>query len=687
MQALFAVLIFAFSTLALSPLVVAQPTGEYPRAEERAKMLAELERPPQVLQIDFNSKVGSREQAFLEIFAREYWPIATKLEALSLRASILYVAIDRALYNDEAENKAWEATQVAAEKEADAINASEQKQEIVRRLARAAEGLTGDLPDLARQNAENQERFVFGEADLPLKNRLTEVEAAIQSIANNSPVARHLDHYSRRSIEIDRAFRRGELSFAQATGQIEAMAKKNYAAHGQYIATAARALLDEAAILRTELARRKGFKNWAEYQLSANARYFAPDLQSIASRTAFLDSLLTSTKEAHRAFLQQRIREIPGVPQAIRRDVAKIRRSQLSLLNLPTESIVAEYFPVGNVEAVWKEAMKASGFSPSVVDGYSLDSYPRRGKQTHAYMANVKSHQPTQFRIDARTMKVAVPRAVPGRWTPALIYVVQNFRADGLDSYVTAFHEGGHYLDYKHRRDALGFGQASSYSETHSTTMEHFFADPQFLLAVGRAKDGTAIPEVKVREYLANEAGNRLGSLRGQSVNALFDLQLWDHAYEPGGESFVDRSLRLQAELYERYMFSRQGVFLDGIDARYGRYSTDHFYGGQVRYIGYIFADVAAKLSYQRLLDVLEKTTGRRTLLNQPSLAKLLIDGYYKDGFALPFPLATERFTGQPFDPKAMAAAVNRSVEGWISSRPAAPSGGIRLASCQGLFH
>src|SRR5581483_2405682 len=108
----------------------------------------------------------------------------------------------------------------------------------------------------------------------------------------------------------------------------------------------------------------------------------------------------------------------------------------------------------------------------------------------------------------------------------AIISIVQNYRDDGPEAMSTAFHEGGHFLDYSHRADLLGNGSATAYSETHSMMMETFLTDPEFLNATARARDGTAIPKELMQKFIANHRVNQLFEFRKITARALFDLLL-----------------------------------------------------------------------------------------------------------------------------------------------------------------
>ena len=671
--------VFTMGSMPASNAATSSTDDAYPRETERATLLesiASLEE--QKLQIENLAKASPNAQRFLEIFRTEFWPLAVRLSAMNERESLLYVANDRALYADEAEKKAWNQEMIDLSEASSKISTSESYRDLVRRLGEAAEGLTGDLAELARRMLRQQERSGFDTAQLPTLNRLGKIMNEVKQIANESPISKHLAATARESDAIEKKFRSGEISFTDAYLALEALRSKGGAAHGQYVAQTASELLNEAAILRTELARAKGFKNWAEFQVSNNAEHYANGYRTTTERITFLRDLLSTTQDTHRAFYEQRIRETPGVPEDLKADLRNFRSSQSGLFSLPTDSLVLEYFPVENVESFWRQTMLESGFSETALSRITLDSYPREGKQTHAYMMPARSHQPYVIRVDAETLNVPIPRQVPGTWMPANIQIVQNMRADGPDAYSTAFHEGGHGLDFSHRQDVLGLGQDSSYAETHSMTMENFLLDRDFLLAKARTRDGKPIPADLVDLYIANSKLNALSSLRGQSLNSLYDLELWNHAYERGGESFVDRATRLSAELSDTYMFANNGRMVDGVNTLYARFSTDHFYGGQVGYIGYVFAEMAATMSYEQLLDILEERTGRRTLLNQPEIAKLLIEGYYKRGFAKEFPVATEDFTKKKFDARETAKLINRSVDSWVQMR--------RVSRCEAIF-
>ena len=100
---------------------------------------------------------------------------------------------------------------------------------------------------------------------------------------------------------------------------------------------------------------------------------------------------------------------------------------------------------------------------------------------------------------------------------------------------------------------------------------------------------------------------------------------------------------------------------------------TGHFYSGNVRYFGYVYANVAAQMTADYLWDTLEKKTGRRTFYRQPDMARLLIEGQYQDGFRMPFPTVTEKLTGRKFRPQRLIEEINQPLEAFVKSNQKKP--------------
>lgn len=647
-------LIFSF---AIS--VFAQTTPlEYPRAEERAKvleLLKEVKAREGTLEISDWDQRTEKEKAFLDHYRTQIFPFEIEYERLQSVAGILSVSIDRALYNDEAEKNAWIAEMDAAEIQASSKVAAEEYKVALKRSAELAAGLTGELPDEARKSYEYDQLKGFNETLMPLVEKLTRMSTIITQKSNLSKVTGNdLAVYQQGLEDLEKDFRAGRIGFADATRKIAELWSKGFHAKGEDLATTAREELNETARIRTELARAKGFSNWAEYVTASEKYTHERGFATAEERIAFLTRVLEETLPAQIRFRQWLKAQHPGIPSE------NIDNRNSFLLVPETDTMVTEYFPVENVNNFWHQTMLEMGFTPQSYENINLDSFPRENKQTHAYMANVVSMRPKQVRLVPGKLNFELP--APGEaWSPAMIYIVQNARIDGMDAYSTVFHEGGHGLDYSHRLSVIGVGTAYGYTETASMTMERFFADREFLLAKGRTRDGRQIPAAVVDQFLENQAMLAAIGSRGQVFNALFDLLIWKEAYTSSSTPFVDRMMQIYDELQAKY-FPGPKVFPPDVRPGSRMLATSHFYSGEVRYFGYIVADMSAQMTADALWDFALETSGRRTFLNQPTLAKKLIEGQYQRGHSKKFPLSVEEFTGKKFRPESLIQTINGAV-------------------------
>lgn len=638
----------------------------FDRVKERRETLDLIAHPPiQQLKLVDTDTATPQESAFVTFFKDEIWPSMSRVTELSFLSGMYNVAVDRALYDiepngDSPEKKDWQKRQVDADNEIQKIITSNEWKARVKNWAQLAEQgtLSGTLADFARRIWKEMELGIFSEAELPSLERMTKVMQDISDISNTSPLVPVLPKTEQAINATIDAYFKGQVSFEEAWKKIESLQPKGKAAHGQDVATKARDLLEEAAVLRTTLAKSKGFSSWAAYQVAQEARHYAEPFKTPEGRIQFLRDLLKATEGPYRDFLIKRLSEIPGA------SLDTLRRTQLSLLELESASLIRKYLPKEKIDEIWRAAMTASGFDPKLFETIRLDGYPRENKYTHAYMANVSNHAPKELTIHAKGLGVEAPAVDPLTWFPAHVYIVQNFRDNGPDAYETAFHEGGHGLDYSLREDLLQNEAAYGYVETHSMMMEQFLDDVEYLLSIGRDSDGNPIPRELAEKFVLNSRINTLMRQRTQFAYALYDLMLWSVPYTPDSEHFVDRARRLFGELVESAGLAT-GAIVEGVDWRMGGFATNHFYSGNVRYIGYIVAQMAADMSARKLHNVLKEKTGRETFLSQPLIAEILINGYYRKGFELPFPKSIEQFTGEPFSPDTTVKNMLKTIQNY----------------------
>lgn len=589
---------------------------------------------------------SDKARALAEFYRDHIHSRAQKVKRLNLEAGVMSVALDRALYDDESEKSAWEARQEAAENALSELQTDADWKKNVATFESLAEGQTGKLADYARRLAARG-RLEFGERELPVLQKVNKLAIEIAAIAKSWPHIEQLADVEREGNDIEEKFFAGDISFADAWPKLEALQARGRTAHGQFIAEEAERHLQEVAELFTQLAVSKGFKTWAEYQMAVQAEHHADGFKTADERIRFLRDLLEKTDRVYEQFMRKQA-DLVGY------SFDELRLSQLRLLRLQDASLMRPFLQKEKIVPVWRQAMLQAGFTSEQLRTVHLDVFPRSGKYTHAYMANVTEHQPRTLSISLADLNVTASSSSSADWDPAQIYVVQNFRDNGPNAWRTAWHEGGHVLNFLVEEDLLGRGAAYGFVETPSMSMEHMIHDLDFLEATAVATDGSRPTRSVLETFVRNATLNELADFRGQVANALLDLEVWNVPYAKG-VSFV-HTLKDTFGILRNEAAKAAGATVEGVDFRSGAFATGHFYSGNVRYIGYIFAWVAAQEVVTRIGDILRTETGRPTLHNQPGLARILTDGLLQKGFEPPFPRQIEAFTGRPFSPEALVA-------------------------------
>ena len=136
---------------------------------------------------------------------------------------------------------------------------------------------------------------------------------------------------------------------------------------------------------------------------------------------------------------------------------------------------------------------------------------------------------------------------------------------------------------------------------------------------------------------------------------ALFDTELWAYDYsQPQAQTFLERIEQLTKETD---LLGKQ--FPDVETATplfYHNVSTTHYTSGNVRQIGYVYAEIASIMMAEHFSNRLETLTGRRSWHKQPLLAGLFEKELYSEGWKLPFPKNIEKITGRPYDVNQVVA-------------------------------
>ncbi len=234
--------------------------------------------------------------------------------------------------------------------------------------------------------------------------------------------------------------------------------KKMYTADLNRQAEKNTALLEEAIVLREQIAKELGYRTWADYQLDGRMA------ETTTNVMAFLDAMKRPLVEKNRdelaGLLEIRKRSDPEATQVDPWDIMYLLEKQRKNLYAYDVNEVREYFPLDGVlqgmfstygtlfgirydevtdAPVWSPGVRlfrVSNSSDNATIGYLyLDPYPRDGKYGH-FAEN----------------SLIRGRMKDGTYTVPVVAIVGNFHApDGTipslltpDEIETLFHENGH---------------------------------------------------------------------------------------------------------------------------------------------------------------------------------------------------------------------------------------------------
>lgn len=598
---------------------------------------------------------GSRKAEFIHYYQSVMEPRARTSSMIWRRYKGLKLLLDSALASSPEEEAQWkhELDEVLAQ--ASALETDPQVKAEVLKFGQLARGLSGHLPEAARREAKEIELATFAPELASLAAERYQLSEAIDQIANNLPenaLAREADQQLNR--ELDR-FYKGEISFHDASQSLERLSLQSSGQVGQALITSAGEKLQRMAVVMSLLAKSKDFPTWADYAVATQATAHAEGLKTSQDLLQFLYGLLDETAPVARRVYEEGARR-NGLT------LETLRPGAQYLLLPPSDFHLYGYFPKENIEALCRTTMAQCGFPESLTRRVMVDAFPRDGKQNHAYMMPARTSGIHQEQINGSTLNIDIPDVTGTGWTLPVTAIVQNFDDDDVNNARTMFHENGHGLEYASQRIEVSFPRAYGYAETHSTTMEQFLEDRDFLLANARTRDGTAATPELVDKYLSEKAIANLMGFRSNVMQAIFDIELWQYDYSLTGAATIwDRAIEITARLRERTRFVRLPADLLR-PVGLGNFRTSHYYSGDVRYFGYVLAEVSAGMVTDRVLDQVERTSGRRSLYNQPSIANILMP-LYRNGLREQFPNSIESFTGKRFAPSEFARSLVQKAE------------------------
>ncbi|MGE4133497.1 MAG: M3 family metallopeptidase [Bdellovibrionales bacterium] len=635
----------------------------YERDFVRAQMTHFLSNPLKRTLIIKGENQNPQAMEFLRYYRDVVDPKIVELENLILRYRAYNILIDSASQLDEKEFEKWsgkdgEFGRVAAEYNQWAVD--DTWTAILKEWARLSAGLEGPLPEYARRMMRERELEAFPPE---MKATLDEVEHLQQEYmvaVNKAPSAATLADYQAGMSGAARKFMAGEISFEQATQDLITVFQKSGTHFVGYEAVQAKGEnLNKMAILRSQLAKSKGFATWTDYALELSGQGYSPQYRGAANQRAFLKKYLTLLQPLRDRFVELRLAEL-GLPLKL----SDLRYHQLSLLALPNLKMIKEHFPKEKVTDIWEEVLLESGFSREILSQIVVDDSARDGKfRSGAYLSGFQQAYLEQVEVDAQNLSVLTPPVNAPGSIPGFAYIMQTYKGEGVTRDLeTAFHEGGHALEKLLKLKPEITDEAYGYVEVPSMTSERFTHDPLLLWNKAVAINGKKPTLAEITTLVENSSKNEIMGLIGMASQALFDIELWGYDYSaPGAKTYLER-VKEVSEAVDR-VTGAPPIFDSPVPFYYFYVGIPHFVSGNVRNIGYTYAEIASRMMTTFLSDELEKQTGRRSWYQQPGLAALMTEKFFQQGWRTTFPESIEAITGHKFSPEDVVAQMERELD------------------------
>lgn len=649
MQRLFSfVIVFAIACVSFQSLAQVQKYDE----KTRDKLLFLKNNPPPVRIVLKGEFKSEQEKLFVEFYLQKIVPQDEKSRAMFFQAVALKLLMDSGSQNSDVEMKAWEKEYLHVSSQFNELAVNEQWTATLKLWAKLAEGLSGQLADDARRQWRERELSVFPVEMKATMDQIDTFQLEHDNATNAAESANKLSEVYPELVAAGLEFREGKISFEAATARINAAYQKGgYHFVGHEAAQAAGESLNKMAILRTKLAQSKGKKTWSEYVLTITGDGYTEKYRGLEKQRDLLVQVIAMVRPVLQQMYTNRMQVLGLKPE-------QLRNQYLGLLRPKGLQQLTPYFPADKITQTWEETMIESGFSPEVLSQILVDDSVTREKKnkTIAYLMPWFGPYTEVEELDLATLKFDEEPLHSDKWRKGLVYILQSYKVGGLSEYGTAFHEGGHALEKVTKMKTIATDEAYGYVETPSMTMERFLKDPEFIFQKAFEADGKKPTREEIAEMLSGEKMLDVVQFMHLMTSSLFDLDLWNYDYtKPKAQTFLER-VKFLEEKIEKYAGSDYGNVPSPVPFYYSQVATSHFTSGDVRNIGYLFAEAASTLMANFLSDSLEKETGRRTWYQQPGLAKILVDKFYSQGWKTTFPENIEGITGRNYDPVSIIA-------------------------------
>ncbi|MEI7432793.1 MAG: M3 family metallopeptidase [Methanomicrobiales archaeon] len=377
--------------------------------------------------------------------------------------------------------------------------------------------------------------------------------------------------------------------------------KKMYVADLNRQAERNTALLEEAIVLREQIAKELGYKTWADYQLDGRMA------ENTTNVMAFLDAMKGPLVEKNRkelaGLLEIRKRYDPASTQVDPWDILYLLEKQRKNLYAYDMDEVREYFPLDGVlqgmfstygtlfgirydevkdAPVWSPGVRlfrVSNSSDNATIGYLyLDPYPRDGKYGHF----------AEYTLRKGRMK-------EGTYTVPVVAIMGNFHAPEGNTpslltpgeMETLFHENGHAVHDLLSRSPYGTLSGTNvekdFLETPSQTLEEWVWDPQVLeslsghytntsrkLPAGLRDQVIAARDVGIGSYYSSQLAYALEDMRFHSASGPVNTtDVWFRTYA---------EVKGMKQLAGTHQPATMGHFMGGYDAGYYGYLWSKVY-------------------------------------------------------------------------------------------------------------
>jgi len=626
---------------------------------------------PTPKQVEFSGEFKSeKEKRFAQYFSDHIHPKLEWYHALEFRYVALMLLMDSGSQHDDKELDKWKEEFNKVQEDDNSFIVDTQWTEHLRVWANLADGLTGELPDLARRLNRKRQFDIFPEHMKAKMDEASKLMTEYKSAMNGAEYSKApFKKFMTERLEVEVAFKDGKISFEEAYNRINKMYSEGGPAFiGYEIAQKSSDALNKMAVLRSELVKSKispitktPYKTWTQYALDNSGDGYSEQYRGIEKQRTFLIGLINTLRPVVRKIFEDQVKALGYQDQNYRINEQVLYR----LFSPKSLAQLKGYFPAENVTNLWERAMLDSGFSPEVLSQITVDDDANRANKntTMAYLMGWFGPYTEVETIDAQTLNSVREPIGSDKWKKGLVYILQSYQAGGINDTSTAFHEGGHALEKLLKFKMAPTDEAYGYVETPSMSMERFMSDAEFLFNNATPVNGEKPSRELIAELAQGHKKQEIIGLMHNATSALFDIDLWNYDYSKrGAQTFMER-VEFLYKRNERLSGARKEI-RSPVPMFYNKIYTDHFVSGQVRYIGYTYAELASMMMANFLYDEMEKTTGRRTWHKQPGLAKILAEKFYSQGWKTTFPENIEGITGRKYDPESIVAQAIQDVMG-----------------------